>query len=717
MKINIKHIFAALVCIFFVACNVITVHASENIPEDYNKIAQTSKLSLYYSDKNASIIVKDSSNNYLWKSYVSSEQFDSSKLNSQWKGNIHSLFNLSYTDFSNSNGAIVSTSCVDQNPKIVRKDIKNGISLNYNFSDLKISLSLDITLEDDALNVSIPADSIKEEGKKGLVSVEIMPFFGSAKDNQDGYIFYPDGSGALLDLNDTSHYGMKKKSFSMYGIDMLDYLAGLPKNNVMMPVFGVKQGENAFVAAITEGEADAAINLTPTGNVVDVNRIAAEFTYRRYSIDPRIKKIAVRQYDKKIMKADHSVKYFMLNGDKADYSGMANAYRDYLLSSKNAIKRINSSDKVPLGVDLFMGINEKGLLFDKFIPMTTFSEAETIMGKIKGSGVSSLQTNLIGWTKNGYGTEPIQLPPNGKLGGSAGLEKLSNYAKKNNIELFLQDNLIDAIDKNGGFSKRNDVVYQGNGIVATDEKKENFIFCPAVANNNFVKSLLPKTKKLSVGGIDFEAMGNFVYYDYNKKNPSTKQQTVNYWSEMMSKSDKELGKSAADGGNVYVLKNAYRLNNIPDSGSGYYISSEEIPFYQIVVHGIVPYSSQPGNLSHDFAKEKLKWVEYGYMPYFELTYKPSGDLKYTDYNELFTSEYNDWVNTASKCYEEFNQRLGDVWSQYIVHHDKVQEDVYCVTYENGTKIYINYNSEAVTVNGYNIKALDYLVVEKGGVTK
>lgn len=73
---------------------------------------------------------------------------------------------------------------------------------------------------------------------------------------------------------------------------------------------------------------------------------------------------------------------------------------------------------------------------------------------------------------------------------------------------------------------------------------------------------------------------------------------------------------AVGGGNAYVLPYATRLYDIPDKDSGYYQNSAAVPFYQMVVHGCVDYSSLAGNLSYNDAYQKLRWVGNGEHPPF-----------------------------------------------------------------------------------------------------
>jgi hypothetical protein len=224
-------------------------------------------------------------------------------------------------------------------------------------------------------------------------------------------------------------------------------------------------------------------------------------------------------------------------------------------------------------------------------------------------------------------------------------------------------------------------------------------------------------RSYNIDGIKFEKFGRVVYTDYQKENPVTRQETAAYWERFMEMSIKELGHVAVDGGNAYVLKNADRLYKVPVSDSGYLFSDESVPFYQMVVHGLIPYSSDPGNLFYDFSRQKLQWVEYGYMPYFLLTYATSSLFQHTQAEELYSTEYRDWFGIASETYREFDSRLGNTWNQYMTGHEKLDEGFYMVTYSDKTRIYVNYNDKAVYAGGHIVRPMDYLVIDGGGNEK
>lgn len=722
-----------IVVLLWFVCVHINVYAQDM--QGYKLVASSSKLELYFNDVDSNFYVKNKVTGGIWSSIVRPEQYDMSKLNKKLKGDLNSLFLLNYTNVEYANGSVQTLNIQNGKPVIVSDKIDNGIKVHYDFSITEplpinaaanaqpnvtshIKFDVDITLDEDSFCVNIPFDSIVEEGIQGIVDIQMLPQLGAATDGQEGYIFYPEGSGALLDFKDMSHYKENKKTWSVYGSDIATYMASLNTNRnvdyekVMLPVYGVKLKDDAFLAIIEDGKETTDIALSPSGSIVRLNTINADFVYRRFFDDPRIKTKQIKKFDKDIIQQDHSIRFVVLEKENANYSAMANTYRNYLLDHQLIRKVIEPQEEMPIAIDLFMGIKEKGLLFDKYIPMTTYKQAEEILQQFQSNGINNIQTQLIGWTKDGYGAQPDRFPANSKLGGKSKLKDLIQFAKESSVELYLQANAIGADESSGGFSKRKDVVYLGNDTIVSGRLNKTFILSPSYVLNYVKKSFLKKASSYNVAGISYDVIGELAYYDYNKNRFSTKQDTVKSWSEILDTTNQTLGKTATVGGNQYVFNYVDRLVDIPADSKGYFFATESIPFYQMVVHGLIPYSGDKGNLSHDLNQQKLKWIEYGYMPSFELTYESSEKLNYTDYNNLFTSQYSDWMDTAVGVYNEFNKNIKHVWSEYMVSHQKIKQDVYKVTYSDGTVIYINYTNNDQKVDGLNIKALDYLVIKR-----
>lgn len=718
MKIGIKKIMLySLVFVFintFLLSNVIKVYADEeSYFGEYKKIAHSSKLELYFNERDSSLAIKNKVSGFIWSSCALNDKFlETSKLNKQIQEELRSLFVIYYTNIVGGQGTVISSSLVSLQPEMSFQKIRNGIKVNYHFKNIGIKFDVEITIDDTSLYVRIPGDSILEEGNMKLIKIKMLPYFGASTDEEEGYFFYPDGSGAIMEFTDLNHYGENPKSWIVYGTDISNVFdPNMSYEYCMLPVYGVKKSNDAFLAVIEEGDENSIITLTPSNDVLKLNSISCEFVYRNSFNDLRVKTRILKQYDKEIQRRDCKIKYIFLENESANYSGMANSYRIYLLENGKISKQISKNDRIPLGLDLFMGINQRIMLFNKFICMTSFKEAQTILQEFLDAGVYDIQVCLKGWTKRGYLTEPLHFPPNNKLGGKSGLIELADFAQNHNIDLLLEISPIFANGANGGFSKRNDVVYLGNKAILTDVFKKWFVLSPKVVLERFINNILIPAKDYSISGISFKDIGRYLYYDYNEKNFSSKKQTKDYLIKMLDNTNKEFNIVMTKGGNAYVLNKVQRLADIPTKCSGYYFTTKSVPFYQMVVHGLIPYTSNiPGNLSPNFEREKLEWIEKGYMPYFELTYKPADLLKYTEYNTLFSSTYSDWIEKAVAIYNEFNENLGDIWSEYIIKHEELEKDVVMVTYSNNTRIIINYSDKDVKIGGKIVKALDYLVI-------
>ena len=104
-------------------------------------------------------------------------------------------------------------------------------------------------------------DQTRELVTYPLTSVALLRFFGAADSTEEGYIFVPDGSGALIYLNN-GKTNQTLYSEPVYGRDgALPTGERLPyeKKTNHLPVFGMKRGNQAFLAVIEEGEALAQI--------------------------------------------------------------------------------------------------------------------------------------------------------------------------------------------------------------------------------------------------------------------------------------------------------------------------------------------------------------------------------------------------------------------------------------------------------------------------
>lgn len=592
-----------------------------------------------------------------------------------------------------------------------------GVRVSYSDSKLKLTIAVDYYLTDEGFAVRLPAGGVKEEGSYQLISVDILPNMALASNKEEGYYLYPDGCGAIMEFKDASHYGESTVSYPVYG-DVQQYKNMLGEwdergVDVFLPIFGAKVGDQSFLAVIEQGEETAKVQISPAaaeGN----NKLWCTFLFRNSFIDKRADKdgqlIEKNRFDKDLTDVERVVSYRLFEAkEDVTYSEMAVKYREYLIAS--GVEKKEKEDSIPVSLDIFMGINEEGTITDSFKSVTTFSEAEKMVDQLLGNEVKDLDVQLKGWTKNGYFTDPTQFPVNSQIGGNSALKSFTDKFKEDkNVKITLETNLLEAKANVNGYDVNKEIVISGNYNPITDAQSKKYLLSPNVVAGNMNRLFDDvKSSKAAIDGFSFYSLGQYVTYNYSSDNTLTKSQCKKIWQDMLAKADKEYDKVIVQGGNQYALQYADKVTNIPYADSGYRITTDSVPVYQIAVHGLVNYTGSAGNLSSDLNGEKLKWVEYGYVPYFELTYNGSEELMHTEYSQLFSSTFSAWLDEATAIYKDYNKNLKDVWNAYIVDHEEVSDGVYKVTYDNNKVVYVNYNDKEAKVDENVVEANSYLV--------
>lgn len=713
----------------------------DNLEGKYALVAQNDNYELYVDEDCVSFCVKQKSTNEIFNSALIPEEhgFNSEDVNPKTLQRYKSPFQLTYYDKTKDNSATISayledfklassgikTSEIKKDDKVVGFRAEYPISSYGNSKDINISIKLDYTITEDGFDVTIPVDSIKEEGNYAVTKVTVLPFFASASDEEEGFFLYPDGSGAIMEFKDSSHNGEQPVTYNVYG-NLEKYTSMLGEwdeedAEVFMPVFGANVNNNSYTAIIKGGEETASITITPGTAKDPFNHLNTSFEYRKSFNDQRYAKAGsdktVLTFDEKLINIERRVSYNLFKaGEETKYDDMAVCYRDYLKNELGVSKDKDSSEEIPVSIDFFMGIKEDGLILDEFKATTTFDQVGTMIDDLNSAGVKSVEAQLKGWTKNGFLTDPDQYPVNSNIGGKSGLAKLTDKYKDNgNVKITLETNLLEAKAGAENYNTNTDTITLGNYLVFTDSAESTYLLSPNVSRGIYddMVANASKNKSENINGYSFKGVGKYLLYNYNSNNTLNLTQGKKIWEDMLKANDDKYKTTVVEGGNQYVLASADKLTDIPYEDSGYRITTKSVPLYQIALHGLVEFTGEPGNLSSDLVKEKLKWAEYGYTPYFELTYQSSDMLMYTDYNELFSSEYKTWESEVKNIYKEFNEELGVVWDACIIGHEEVAEDVFKVTYDNKKSVYVNYTSKDYPIgNGKSVDAQSFAVVDE-----
>lgn len=623
--------------------------------------------------------------------------------------------------------------------KLSIEAIDGGARITFTYTKEKLEFAMEYRLLEDGFEVTIPESSIKETGVARFVSIEPLPFWNAAAKTDEGSLFLPDGSGALMNYKETHPQYFAGYSEMIYGADPA-YLSRTneniieeiwrqspaPKESIALPVFGNYRNGIGSLGIVTKGQYDAKVNGTPSGiRAIDYYRTSTEFVYRWDDIIFIGTSGQIPFFQGDWIKGDRQVRYVLLQDEKAGYVGMAQAYGAYLQNVQGVLPSEPSGSAAPFKVKLMGGILRDEVLGDTFISMTTFDEARVIIDTFEQKGIRNLELTFSGWSEDGlYGDQPDHFPVEKKLGGSKNLKDLAAYAANKGVKLYLEANYARAYSDSDGMKKSKDAIrgMDREAAESTDyyigsrwnnDSRMFYWMKPERVIAKHLNKELDSYKKLGVAGVHFDYWGDTLYSDLDRKSPLSRDKTASAWVNAIDAAREKLGGAKVDYGFGYMLGHIDSIDGAPLDSSHFIYNDETVPFYQIAVRGLVPYTAGAMNLRDDWNNELLRMVEYGALPSLELTYESTSKLQRTMEDRLWSSEYKQWIDAAVQEYEALAPIYSAISGQAIVDHEKLAKDVYRTTYANGTKVIVNYGQAAVTIDGTAVPAAGY-AMQNGG---
>lgn len=676
-------------------------------------VDENNRLAFYYDPVGADVYVRDKSTRKVWSNAVSASSYKGPFYNKMF---LSQLFTVRIAD-AKSNVEQYALTDMQTNADVfsVVPTVSNGrLILQIQVLPSNVSFCLEFSLDEGGLTYSIPAEQIQQKAGYSLVSIQVMSAFGAALSDEDGYILYPDGSGAVMEFAEKDAANPFSYTYPLYGTDEqslieIETAESQDTYNMMLPVYGIKHSDGAIFAAITEGSEDASLCIAPGGfQVSQLYRAYFTMTYKLYAIQTIGEQQDVRITPHSIL-TTRTVKIFILSGQENTYSDMATVYRTWMTEQR--ILQQRPKQEMPLMLDFFMGTTEKGLFLDGYVTLTTYDQVQAILKDLKAEGVENIQVNLLSWAKGGYADTPTANTAASSLGGSKGLQNLMRYCSEEDIPLYLNMEFVIADKQSKNINLRQDTVHDYFGNIIRNESESSFILDPSSSIINYVQRALKKIDFAEGVSINFDHVGEVLMYNYSENKLISRQNVAQAYAKALAETKQARGMVSVTGGNAYVLPYVDRISDLPTGNSGYFHSSYAVPFYQMVVHGYVDYTADAGNLASDMSIQLLRWLETGTAPFFILTQNSPQLLKNTDYTKLYSSEYAVWREAILEVYRTMKQEFDTIWNQPILRHEVLSKQVRRVVYAGGMTIYLNYGTEPETVDGVNIPAKSYTVVK------
>ena len=625
----------------------------------------------------------------------------------------------------------------------VRKDglklyaIEDGFRAEYTFVDEEIVIPLDVQLQPDGLHCSVPVAEIQELGENRLLTLTLLPAFGAAGPEEEGYFLVPDGSGALIRFNN-GKYLYDSFSMPVYGAEAAREQEALAYTveNVLLPVFGICKGTSGLLAVIGEGAACAAVEASVAGKSTSYNLISADFTLRStegYTIGTSVGVTKeVRLYQEGALGGGTlGVTYRFLDEGQADYAGMAASCREWLIGQ--GWLPAEKTAAMPLYVRLLGGaLKEKsvfGIPTKQIEKLTGFAQAEEILRQLEESGADDLTVLLEGWSQPMLqGKIDVKASPASALGGKKELAALQEFCRGQGIALYLDSEFQKAAKWGSGYSSFLHAARTVSGVPAaisrydlasrqTVEGTQENLLTPGVFTDVFERFLTGLQKQDASGetGVGMGSAAYMLYSDYSAG--YGREQSVLAVQAALNKA-KAAGRGLTGvRANAYVWAYADCLPALPLASSRYNIEDESVPFLQMVLKGCIPYSTPSVNQADDPQEIFLQAAETGSGLLFTLIGGEAQLTRDTVYAAYTSASATDWIGQAAEYQQALTQLAEQIGDSTIVGHSR-RGDLSATVYENGVTVYVNYGYTAENWGDTAVPARSFTAVRedsrKGG---
>lgn len=666
----------------------------------YIVVSKSGLIELLFDKNTTAIAIRDTNSGAIWSSLPETnveKNIQSYAVELTLSDGGNKIYRLNSQDNSVAHGNFIYTASVD------------GISVTYSMAldretgateidkvkdgTIRADITVLYTLRDGSFYVNVSMNNLHLPDGIFLEDITILNNFGAyEKSGAEDYLFVPDGSGAIIKT------GVEDSEFSSISLAVYGEDAAVTDNrspsSCLIGVFGIKKSDSAFLCIIEKGDAIATINANRSSDT-SLNNVNATFNITDiYSED-----IQSNPYMDKI-----TLCYRFLSGKSATYSGMATACRENLIrNSVLSTKTVDASSvNLPMVVALQGGYKDSER---KYHTLSSYKQALSLVTLLKAKGVDNIYLRYNGLydnANNGNTDEFDKLKSS--LGTSKDFDTLYSYLNSQKFSLFIDTDVLTCSNQLSGakgIDKKHITDTTVNSFPNSTSSQE-YIKIGNLENN--VEKILGASEKVKFDGYALNDIGSFLYSDYSDKSYSRTLAQSEIATQVSALSTSKM--LMIDNGNFYSLRNADVVSDIPASPVAYTESNAYvgIPFVQMLLHGILEYSTAGLNTSGDIKTAFLKAVEYGCLP--------SAEWYCTTFNKELDGKYyyDKNINDVVTYYTKANEALKTLRDSRMTSHYKIQDGVYCTEYDNSIKVYTNYTYEEVTTNGVIIGPTDCIKI-------
>ncbi len=740
---TILSVVLLLSCISTISFTTFAAPERLEVPGNYVLADENANIALYVDSNTGDFGIMNQKTGVVWYSTPLDWQSDAIAQGDSYT-DLTSKISVNYitSDYTTKN--ITSNSA-----SVISERVGKDWIFTYYFSDAiaNFSIPVKLSLKKDYVHIELLIDKINEMGDSRVLLVQMFPYFGAAGLNDNGYMFLPDGTGSLIEFNrellNTYAFGTGGEGI-MFAPNPTEVASNNHFTNwneaIRLPVYGMVKNGDAFMTVIEKGASVSEIHTYLSRLYNSYNTIYSRIIVR----DTQVRSTVTGQsgttgdaadgyYYSDHKPENYVARYYVLDGENANYIGMAEKYREYLINEEGMtpVKDVASN---ALNITLYGAIKRQkhflGIPYTGSEALTTYSEAEELVDRLNNDKIDKVFISYSGWNKGGLeNTTQTSLVTNRTLGNKKELNSLIEKVNSiSNYSLAFDLELQRYYKQNSDIRKYRDLAHgldsapvniMKTRISAAGTRDGRYIMyqmihpghMPTLAND-FINDVLNR----NVNSFSFNSIGDSLYCAYNMHDECTRDKSAQKMIEVFQTAAEAAGETgivSTQGGNGYAAPYVDNVVEAPVSNSHNVLTSQEVPFYQIVFRGYTNLAGSPMNLESEKDDLTLKLAETGMSLYYEFIDDDSTSFHNTTYTALFACELDSHYDDMIACYKRLTPVYTAIGNSSIVDFEIVSDNVRITTFSNGAKVYVNYADAPTVVNGVEIGAKDFTVV--GGV--
>ena len=584
------------------------------------------------------------------------------------------------------------------------------------------NLKVEYTLDGRKLHVCIPHDDIEMYQEFPMTSLTFAPYFGSPKQETNGWYLLPDGSGSVMNFYNGNTDGKIYKT-CIYGEDLTT--AGRENINsdpgASLPVFGIQRDGYGVLCEIIKGAAISEIVAYP-GDSNEASYAHAVFnvrsTYKTTAATGRKESYLIVQKGR--YSDDIELDYHFIDSKNVGLSDMASVMRESIFG--DAKEKV--SDTLPVQLTLVGLITRRnqflGCAYNEKVCLTSFEQSLNVTNSFLESGINNLSVVLTGWFGDGVDHKFLssEVSPSGILGGKKGFSALLDTLKSKNIPLYL-DADIQYTGKTSlfdGFSKNSDTSTMLDQSIGKIVEYDPASFIKKMGSSTYINNAAAQKKAIDalsrtadeygVTCLSLRTVGSQLFADYG--DPAIDRQAMaNTVTEQLSKLSESGYQIATQGAGSYVLPYINSAANVPVVSGESDTTDMSVPFLQMVLSGYIDYYAPTVNLSGDTQTALLRAVSAGAGISCLLTAQNADRLTGSNQSKLYSTDFDYWKESLLEQIYDIQRRLKPVAGQQISGYEELAKGVYKTVYNNGVEVIVNYNNESFTYGDFTVNSKDF----------